>query len=254
MTRGVHDTKAAAARQGSMSTTEGEASNPDSNLDEVGLALLSFAAGSMDALTFFNLGQVFPSAMTGNTALLGLELGRGNFGGAIGPLVAFLGFVSGGAIASACFELLFSGRSASRGIWRLLIVEACLLAAFAWAWRFGGRLTAGDELYGLIILASSAMGIQSVAARLIDRFGISTVVFTSALTSIVAMTVATIAKQPHVLPFATTRQAGMFLTYGVGAGIGGALTPVPVLASVIPCVVVLGAVVVYWRAERQEAT
>ena len=36
---------------------------------DFGLALLSFASGSMDALAFFNLGQVFPSAMTGNTAL-----------------------------------------------------------------------------------------------------------------------------------------------------------------------------------------
>jgi uncharacterized membrane protein YoaK (UPF0700 family) len=35
---------------------------------DVGLALLGFASGSMDALAFFNLGQVFPSAMTGNAS------------------------------------------------------------------------------------------------------------------------------------------------------------------------------------------
>jgi hypothetical protein len=34
---------------------------------DVGLALLGFASGSMDALAFFNLGEVFPSAMTGNS-------------------------------------------------------------------------------------------------------------------------------------------------------------------------------------------
>ena len=45
---------------------------------DVGLALLGFASGSMDALAFFNLGEVFPSAMTGNTALLGLALGQGH--------------------------------------------------------------------------------------------------------------------------------------------------------------------------------
>jgi hypothetical protein len=45
------------------------------DLGDVGLALLGFASGSMDALAFFNLGEVFPSAMTGNTALLGLVLG-----------------------------------------------------------------------------------------------------------------------------------------------------------------------------------
>ena len=45
---------------------------------DVGLALLGFASGCMDALAFFNLGEVFPSAMTGNTALLGLALGQGD--------------------------------------------------------------------------------------------------------------------------------------------------------------------------------
>jgi hypothetical protein len=53
---------------------------------DVGLALLGFASGSMDALAFFNLGQVFPSAMTGNTALLGLALGQGDVIAALRPL------------------------------------------------------------------------------------------------------------------------------------------------------------------------
>jgi uncharacterized membrane protein YoaK (UPF0700 family) len=54
--------------------------SPKEHVDsgDVGLALLGFASGSMDALAFFDLGEVFPSAMTGNTALLGLALGQGN--------------------------------------------------------------------------------------------------------------------------------------------------------------------------------
>ncbi|MGH8160965.1 MAG: DUF1275 family protein, partial [Gammaproteobacteria bacterium] len=36
-----------------------------------GLALLASAAGAMDVLAFTHLGNVLPSAMTGNTALLG---------------------------------------------------------------------------------------------------------------------------------------------------------------------------------------
>ena len=54
---------------------------------DVGLALLGFASGSMDALAFFNLGEVFPSAMTGNTALLGLALGQGHVIAASRPFV-----------------------------------------------------------------------------------------------------------------------------------------------------------------------
>jgi hypothetical protein len=48
--------------------------------------MLGFASGSMDALAFFNLGEVFPSAMTGNTALLGLALGQGDVIAASRPL------------------------------------------------------------------------------------------------------------------------------------------------------------------------
>lgn len=39
------------------------------------LALLAVAAGSVDVLAFAGLGGVLPSAMTGNTALLGRALG-----------------------------------------------------------------------------------------------------------------------------------------------------------------------------------
>jgi uncharacterized membrane protein YoaK (UPF0700 family) len=42
----------------------------------LGLASLSFASGCTDVLTFLKLGNVFTSAMTGNTALLAIELGR----------------------------------------------------------------------------------------------------------------------------------------------------------------------------------
>ena len=58
------------------STNMPDADSPKERVDsgDVGLALLGFASGSMDALAFFNLGEVFPSAMTGNTALLGLAL------------------------------------------------------------------------------------------------------------------------------------------------------------------------------------
>src|SRR5690348_5430780 len=45
---------------------------------DVALALLALGAGSMDALGFFALGGAFPSAVTGNTALLGLAVGRGD--------------------------------------------------------------------------------------------------------------------------------------------------------------------------------
>src|SRR5262249_20103850 len=62
-----------------------------------------------------------------------------------------------------------------------------------------------------------------VAARLVGRSGITTVVFTSTLTSIVTSAIEAMLRPPHRLPFATKRQIGMFLIYGVGAAIAGLL-------------------------------
>ncbi len=88
-----------------MNTTPVESPEERLELLDVALALLSFAAGAMDALAFFSLGEVFPSAMTGNTALLGLALGQGHLTRASRPFVAFVGFLAGGALASASLEL-----------------------------------------------------------------------------------------------------------------------------------------------------
>jgi uncharacterized membrane protein YoaK (UPF0700 family) len=65
------------------------------------LALLGFASGSMDALAFFNLGEVFPSATTGNTALLGLALGQGDVIAASRPFIALPSHpeIKGGSMA-----------------------------------------------------------------------------------------------------------------------------------------------------------
>ena len=219
---------------------------------DVGLALLSFASGSMDALAFFNLGQVFPSAMTGNTALLGLALGQGHLIEASRPFVAFAGFLAGAAVASASVELWLHKFSISRAVWRLLALEACLLAAFALAWRLIDRPIADVGLYGLIVAASAGMGIQSVAARLVGRFGITTVVFTSTLTSIVTTATEAMLRPPHSLPLAARRQIRMFLIYGVGAGICGLLAAHVTSIALLPLIAVVGAAGFYWRAGQQK--
>ena len=215
---------------------------------DFGLALLSFASGSIDALAFFNLDQVFPSAMTGNTALLGLALGQGHLIEASRPFIAFAGFVAGAAVASASVELWLHKFSISRAVCRLLALEACLLAAFALAWWFIDRPITGVGLYGLIVAASSGMGIQSVAARLVGRPGITTVVFTSTLTAIVTSATEAMLQPPHSLPLATKRQIGMYLIYGVGAGICGLLASHVASLAIVPFVAVVIAASFHWRA------
>jgi uncharacterized membrane protein YoaK (UPF0700 family) len=217
------------------------------DLVDVGLALLGFASGSMDALAFFNLGEVFPSAMTGNTALLGLALGQGHVIAASRPFVAFAGFLAGATAAAVSVELWLRELPAPRAVCWLLALEACLLGAFALAWQFIDEPIAGVELYGLIVVASSGMGIQSVAARLVGRSGITTVVFTSTLTSIVTSATEAMLLPPRRLPFATKRQIGMFLIYGVGAAICGLLTSHGASIALLPFVAVVGAGFL-WRA------
>jgi uncharacterized membrane protein YoaK (UPF0700 family) len=219
---------------------------------DVGLALLGFASGSMDALAFFNLGEVFPSAMTGNTALLGLALGQGHVIAASRPFVAFAGFLTGAAAASV--DLWLHKLPVPRAVCWLLALEACLLATFALAWQFIDQPIAGVGLYGLIVVASSGMGIQSVAARLVGRSGITTVVFTSTLTSIVTSATEALLRPPHRLPFATKRQIGMFLIYGVGAGICGLLASYGAMIAFLPFVAVIGAAGFFWRAGQQDGS
>ena len=90
---------------------------------DVGLALLGFASGSMDALAFFNLGEVFPSAMTGNTALLGLALGQGHVIAASRPFVAFAGFLAGAIAAAASVDLWLNKLPKPRAVCWLLAAD-----------------------------------------------------------------------------------------------------------------------------------
>jgi uncharacterized membrane protein YoaK (UPF0700 family) len=221
---------------------------------DLGLALLGFASGSMDALAFLHLRQVFPSAMTGNTALFGLALGQGHLIAASRPFIAFAGFLIGAAAAAAAVDLRFDGCPVSRAVRWLLALEACLLAMFAVVWQFTDRPIAGVGLYGLIVLASSAMGIQSRAARLVDRPGITTVVFTSTLTAIATAATAALLRQPHRLPYATKRQIGMFLIYGLGAIVGGLLSSAGVLIAFLPFVSVVGAAALQWREAQWDGS
>lgn len=145
----------------------------------LGLATLSFAAGSMDAIAFFALGGVFTSAMSGNTIVLGLAIGRGHFGLVLHALAALAGYLAGVAAASA--SLIKFGRGKG---WTLAL-EALFLIAFAGLWFAVGDQPTGPAVFGLILLSAIAMGLQGGIARVIGAPGIMTVIFTSTYTTLV---------------------------------------------------------------------
>lgn len=154
------------------------------------LVLLSFAAGSMDVLSYLRLGQVFTSAMTGNAVLLGLGLGQGNLVASSRNLAALVSFLLGLGLGAALLRPHGGGpggtRTARRDVTRAFALEAALLIGFALLWQFGGGPSSELLLYALIGVSALAMGLQSAAAHHIGIPGMATTYFTGTLTNIVA--------------------------------------------------------------------
>ena len=68
------------------------------------ILLLTWAAGSMDALGYLGLDHVFTANMTGNTVLLGLATGRGEVLATLRSFSALLGFVAGVGAGAAAIQ------------------------------------------------------------------------------------------------------------------------------------------------------
>jgi uncharacterized membrane protein YoaK (UPF0700 family) len=209
---------------------------------DVGLALLALASGSSDAIAFLTFGNVFTSAMTGNMALLGIAVSRGQLSGAFQGLSALTGFVVGAATAAAVSE--YRGNiGLPRELRPLFALEAAYLACFALLWTTTRHPPEGSTVFALIVLSAAAMGIQSVAARRINAPGINTIVFTSTLVSIItSITTAVVRRTRPLVGFAARRQIGIFFTYTIGVIIAGVLRHHELVwVAFLPLVSVVGA-------------
>jgi uncharacterized membrane protein YoaK (UPF0700 family) len=186
--------------------------------NDVSLSFLSFASGSTDVLSFVALTGVFTSAMTGNTALLGLALGQAQLATASRTFDALVGFLCGVAAGT----LLQRQGVHRRELAAELAVEALCLGLFAIIWGVARQPVPAGAIYLSIFLMATGMGIQSVVARIFNLPGIPTVVFTSTLTSIaMALTLDVISRRSISLE--TTRQVVVFFSYFFGALLAGAL-------------------------------
>jgi len=70
---------------------------------DLGLTTLAMGSGVTDVTTFLTLGDVFTSAMTGNTALLGIALSQGRLLSAAHSFSALLGFAIGAALGATIY-------------------------------------------------------------------------------------------------------------------------------------------------------
>jgi uncharacterized membrane protein YoaK (UPF0700 family) len=188
----------------------------------LGLAWLSVAAGCTDVLSFLKFGDVFTSAMTGNTALLAIAISRGHLLAASHSLTALLGFTLGAMAAAALRD---TAQTPRRRLGRLLLVETACLAGCAAFWSAQRASPEGSILYVVILLSAAGMGVQGVAARIIQSTGISTIVFTSVLISIVTSLTDAFARRTNPLAPVTGIRAhlGTFAAYALGGLLAGVL-------------------------------
>src|SRR5258708_2685846 len=68
------------------------------------LLVLTWAAGSVDAISYLGLGHVFTAMMTGNTVLLGLAIGQGQVLAALRSVIALAGVCLGAAVRAFIVE------------------------------------------------------------------------------------------------------------------------------------------------------
>ena len=202
------------------------------------LLTLTFAAGSVDALSYLGLSRVFTANMTGNAVLLGLAIGQTQELQVAHSSAAIVGFVLGVILGARLVppsreRIMWSHRiSAAVG------VECALLIVFAVGWWLSGPSAAGVGLAVLIVLAGLAMGIQSAIARRLAVPGVSTTFVTGTITALLTeMTAASGATGDR------RRMAAAIGALVAGAVVGGlAEAYARPAAAFVPAVVLAGAV------------
>ena len=201
--------------------------------------LLSATSGGADIVAFLQFHMVFTSAMTGNLALFGIAVGQGHLLSATHSLAALLGFIIGIMLATLW-------KDHPRALRMVLALEAAFLGLYALLWILWGFPADGVELYALIIFSALSMGLQSVAARLINVAGVPSVVFTNTLTTIIITLVESLRKK-QALPFSLRQQVAALFAYLTGAIVFAFfLFQIPALAMILPVCLVSIALITHW--------
>jgi uncharacterized membrane protein YoaK (UPF0700 family) len=232
-------------------------SEQESRSQRVGLAdpclgLMAIAAGGSDALAYLTLGQVFTSAMTGNTVLLCIAIGQGQLAEALQSFTAFLAFMAGASLAAALSRRPAPREHVPAPLSPLFLLEIAFLAAFVAVWFATGG-SSERARYGLIVLSAIAMGTQGVIARHINVPQVNTIVFTTTIISVVASCTHALLRA-SAIPFDTQRQIGILLVYAAGAVLMAILIAHASGIHVwLPLVAVVAAFACYEAARRAAA-
>lgn len=192
------------------------------------LLMLTFGAGSLDAISYLQLGQVFVAFMTGNTVLLGLALGQMNLALALHAGLSLFSFCVGVAAGALLGVLARAGHPQWPAALSLTVgIEAVLIVVGVALWTTSA--TNQMPAPAILVLLSAAMGLQSVGVQRLQIPFVTTTFVTGTLTSTVARL--TTLFLPGAMLGATGASArgvllpaAVFVVYGLGAVAGGAAT------------------------------
>lgn len=215
------------------------------------IAFLTFAAGSIDALSFLTLGGVFASFMSGNTLILGVRIGSGDFALALHSMTAVLGYIAGVALAANIGnQSLLSQEIWPHATTKIITVEFLLLIVFMIV-GFIAVNTSSEVIYLLILLATVPMGMQSVGVRRLGIAGVTSTYVTGTWTSFIIGLVTLRRSDPSQritkVKQDTIIQAVTLVMYLVGAAIGGVMGNHFLLKAAIIPVSIIGFVLIVAR-------
>lgn len=228
------------------------------------LLALTWAAGSVDAISYLGLGHVFTAMMTGNTALLGLALAQGEVWAVLRSIIALVGFAAGAAVGALIVE-----RGGERDVWPpavtwALALEGTVLLLFSVVWALSGPGRGEGAVHILIVLSGVAMGIQAAAVRRLGVPGIATTYITGTLTSLMVDLVGWLragvqTAAVNAAPAVNWERrvgllAAVFVVYGLGALAGAVLqaraSPLVTLAPLLAVAAVVANVSVRREPRR----
>jgi uncharacterized membrane protein YoaK (UPF0700 family) len=213
--------------------------------------VLAAVAGYVDAIGFVWLFGVFPANQSGNVVLLGIAIGQSQPSAGWRAAVSLAGFAAG-----AAFGIAMAMRLGDRPHGRLLVaIELTLLVAMLAA---GGPIDAlahpvpGVRGTLLLLLATVAMGVQTMALRRAAGVAVTTTYQSGAVAH-----VAEAATRWLLLPSARAGSGRTLVVvvitvigYMGGAAGGAALGARWSWALALPCLV-LATVLVLWTAEAE---
>jgi uncharacterized membrane protein YoaK (UPF0700 family) len=187
--------------------------------------VLAGIGGFVDAVGFLTLFGLFTAHLSGNTARLGVELGRGEIATALTYVVPVVVFFAAVALGAAWTESCqTTGR---RALGPLLITEALLVTLFltlGTVLRDAGALTPRSAAYyGLAVTAVSAMGLQTASLRHAAGVMVNTTFITGMTVSLAEEVVASARGRDPEAPRRARVHAVLLGAYVVGAVLGSAL-------------------------------